>query len=554
MRGVTQTHLDDKVLILLNGRPLRDAGQGGINGDIYSSFPLELIRQIEIIRGPGSVLYGTNAFSGVINIVTFEASSEAKLQIDATAGTFGTRQLTVSGSKTAGGAAFVGSISKQRSEGDTFSNTDAEIGPAGDYETGGRALESVFRASYRGLTVNSILNKVETKSGNNLLSYPSTDWEVSRRFLDVGYSFPLKNDWNLTANITYNGMNNTAFIIGGTNRFFQTKSRGYLAEISVAGELGEKTNLVFGTVYDRLKGENVSDGELNTDINTWRASFYAQADYSVSPSLNLSSGFQLNKPSGSHIDISPRIAGVYTLSSNWSLKLAYEEAYRSAFGLDLFLNASFLVGNENLKPETIKTYSAQIAFGSNTADVAVSYYNSKHNDLIIRTIDNSGQVTLENAGSVAYEGLEIEYQWRWAINWSLQGNASYQSNKNDEGLSDTTFQPNWMVKGGIAQEGEAYSMAVYASYFSEPTQLVDFNPELPELNPDADAYFLVSANLSIQAGQWTGNMDYDNLTLGFYVDNLLDEEIYYPEISRQAINTIPHHRGRSFHIKARYRF
>ena len=75
VRAVSQTHIDDKVLILLDGRPLRDAGQGGVNGDLYATFPIETIEQIEIIRGPGSVLYGTNAFSGVFNIVTRSSKS-----------------------------------------------------------------------------------------------------------------------------------------------------------------------------------------------------------------------------------------------------------------------------------------------------------------------------------------------------------------------------------------------------------------------------------------------------------------------------------------------
>jgi len=515
---------------------------------------LELIKQIEVIRGPGSVLYGTNAFGGVINIVTYDASSTPKLQIDATAGTFDSRQLTVSGSAIVDEIAIVGSILSHESDGDTFSNTAAEIGPNGDYETGRQALESVLQVSYKGLTVNSIFNKVESKSGNNLLSFPSTDWDISRRFIDIGYTHLLENDWSVTTNITYNGMNNTAFIIAGTERYFRTKSRGYLLESSVTGELIEHVNLIFGTVYDRLKGDNISDGQLNTDIDTWRASLYSQIDYDISPSLNLSGGFQLNKPRKGEIDISPRLAGVYTLSSNWSVKLAYEEAYRSAFGLDLFLNASFLMGNEDLKPETIKTYSAQVVLGTTSADFTLSYYNSQHDDLIIRTINTTEQVTLTNAGSVDYEGVEFEYQWRWAENWNVQGNVSYQSNRNDEGLRKTTYQPSWMAKGGITHQTGAYSMSLYASYFGEPTQLIDFNSDLPELNPDADAYLLVTSNLSIEVGKLLANNRYDTLTFSLYVDNLLDEEIYYPEISRQVINTIPHHRGRSFNIKASYRF
>src|SRR5690606_30083740 len=57
-------------LILINGRPTREIVEGGISSEILAAFPVNIIERIEVIRGPGSVLYGSNAFSMVINIVT----------------------------------------------------------------------------------------------------------------------------------------------------------------------------------------------------------------------------------------------------------------------------------------------------------------------------------------------------------------------------------------------------------------------------------------------------------------------------------------------------
>ena len=64
MRGDLLGHYDNHILLLLNGRPLRESYSGGVNFSIYTAFPLSVIERIEIIRGPGSVLYGTNAYSG----------------------------------------------------------------------------------------------------------------------------------------------------------------------------------------------------------------------------------------------------------------------------------------------------------------------------------------------------------------------------------------------------------------------------------------------------------------------------------------------------------
>jgi len=56
-----------------------------------------LITRIEVIRGPGSVLYGTNAFAGVINIVTKEGQENTGVTISAEAGSFGTQEYSVRG-------------------------------------------------------------------------------------------------------------------------------------------------------------------------------------------------------------------------------------------------------------------------------------------------------------------------------------------------------------------------------------------------------------------------------------------------------------------------
>ena len=70
LRGKQTEHYNTNVLILIDGRPLRESFHGGYNGIIYSMFPVNSLERIEIIRGPGSVLYGSNAYVGVINLIT----------------------------------------------------------------------------------------------------------------------------------------------------------------------------------------------------------------------------------------------------------------------------------------------------------------------------------------------------------------------------------------------------------------------------------------------------------------------------------------------------
>jgi outer membrane receptor for ferrienterochelin and colicins len=68
-RGNTR-FIGNKVLFLLNGRPFRQQGNGTGYADMLYGLPVEMIEQVEIIRGPGSVLYGSGAYDGVVSVIT----------------------------------------------------------------------------------------------------------------------------------------------------------------------------------------------------------------------------------------------------------------------------------------------------------------------------------------------------------------------------------------------------------------------------------------------------------------------------------------------------
>lgn len=94
LRAANASQNDNSILLLLNGRPIRNAMSGAMNTDLYAGFPLDIIHHIEIIRGPGSVIYGTNATAGVINIVTFNQEHPInQSQVNLNVGSFGRQQL-----------------------------------------------------------------------------------------------------------------------------------------------------------------------------------------------------------------------------------------------------------------------------------------------------------------------------------------------------------------------------------------------------------------------------------------------------------------------------
>jgi outer membrane receptor for ferrienterochelin and colicins len=125
IRGQVQTHLDNHVLVLLNGRPIRGGTSSGVQLDIYRNFPLESIERIEMVRGPGSVLYGTNAFSGVINIVSKDPKKPQKNSISTGYGIFGTSQTSGQFNMNKGDFSLAGSARFYDSDGWKFRAVDS---------------------------------------------------------------------------------------------------------------------------------------------------------------------------------------------------------------------------------------------------------------------------------------------------------------------------------------------------------------------------------------------------------------------------------------------
>ncbi|PCJ36410.1 MAG: hypothetical protein COA99_13265, partial [Moraxellaceae bacterium] len=123
VRGDLQ-YQNNHTLILVNGRPARESHDGGKNHPFYLNFPVESLQRVEVIRGPGSVLYGSNAFTAVINLKLKEAPDTPTLQVDASAGSFGHKNAVVHGGAKSGDFGFYTALRLENIEGWPYEGTD----------------------------------------------------------------------------------------------------------------------------------------------------------------------------------------------------------------------------------------------------------------------------------------------------------------------------------------------------------------------------------------------------------------------------------------------
>ncbi|HZH03321.1 MAG TPA: TonB-dependent receptor plug domain-containing protein, partial [Myxococcaceae bacterium] len=250
--------VDKHVLLLIDGRPFRESATGGQNFTIYASYPLAMVDRIEIVRGPGSVLYGTNAYSGIINIIPKRGK---RLEAEAVAryGSFETAQSSVA----AGGvlkdlqvfaaAQYLNRRGRRLNTIDAFgvlNSTRArelDIGVAGDVR-------------YKGLSLNLLYAGSAQQSLVNQIAGPFAPLVGDRVFADLGYTRQFGRRWSASLNITHNYNQSSLPVrpvpdfLSGNNPSLRINSRDALAELSVSGELTKGLRLLVGGVADYQTG------------------------------------------------------------------------------------------------------------------------------------------------------------------------------------------------------------------------------------------------------------------------------------------------------------
>lgn len=551
IRGMNAAHQEGSVLVLLNGRPVREATDGGINFDIYQGFPLATIDHIEIIRGPGSVVYGTNAMAGVINLVTKDAKTAInETRVDISGGSFNRRQLQISSLLSGADYSVTVGANFIRSHGDDFTGITDVDNNIGTYILDEKSDNLVVNGKYKNFTFNTMVMDNNPNRANSTFQLPAQEVDKQRLYLDVGYLYDITNGWDASINYTLNTSSvgwqaSEAF---GRNHY---KDRSELVEVILRGNVSENLNLLAGGTYN--ENSTAFDSFLNP-VKVSNISAYTQLDYMLSPKQKIIGGVQWNKPQNKSGELSARAGFIQGFGDNWWVKLLYSEAYRSPNLVESYIRSGVaLWGNENLAPEKIKTYDLQFIYQTTKEYLGITLYDTMHEDLIVRT--GSSPATQVNQGLMHYQGIEIEGRIAATQDLDLTANYSYQTNKNNNGLEQSTFAPQQMAKAGANYKGfNGINIGVFNSYISAATDLTITN-NAPFRNTKPSAYNLLTANVSLDTAKTWGIGKADHSILSLYLDNLFNETIFAADLNFGGQNnSVPHHWGRSANLTYTYKF
>lgn len=560
IRGQHPSGATNRVLTLLDGRPVRESQLGGWDQAFYRSFPLESVERIEMIRGPGSALYGTNAFSGVLNIITKKADQVENQgsYMSAGYGSFATKtgQASYRTYNEEHDFALTAAINYLDSAGWEYELEDVN-NVFDDDELSRDAVGGFIHARYKNLTVSGFRGQTNNKFQNVFSRWPFGDHKQQREFLEVGYEQPLWGDWKTNFHVTYNGFENKA--VQPTSISDENNFHDVLYEISVGGSLFDSLNIISGVTYDDRQGTlKVGSSRFDEALE----GFYFQADYTPVDWLKLIGGVQLNKPEVIEVaQISPRAGAIVHFTPQIGAKLLYGEAFRSPEGSAVRLNIPAAVGNPSLKSETIRTKELQLFYSGERYSSALTLYRSDVDGTIATGANPNAPpaLTFLNGGKTEYKGVELEGKAYPNDRLEMQGSLTYQMGRDPlTNVTDISISPHLMFKLGASYEWDnGITLGVFNQHVSD---MVRYNPaRLPnrELHPKPKSTNMLTANLSVNLNEAFDLKDINmpETTFSLYGDNLLDEDIYYATISGGAFaNTFPGYSGRAVYGRLSVKF
>ena len=491
---------NNRVLVLLNGHTLNERLYGIVAFD--EDFPVHLsaVERVEIVRGPGSALYGTGAMFAVINVVTKTPPATDGLAVRGEMGGHGTLRSSVVASRAFqnGMQLFAaGSWSDAAGRDLYFEEFDAPETNDGRAEGQDwrRAYSAFASAGLRGWSAQALLTRsdrgIPTGEFGSLFNDDQARYEFTRAAVEVRYERALGPDKALMARAFFDATGQALLHtypvampamnlegLTGLHRIdAQARSAG--AESIFRWDLRADNRLVVGAQYIenyRIHLATAFDFD-GTQVTLFDGTFpyrmlsaYVQDEYQVRPNLALTLGLRQDVYART-ATTTPRAALVFHPRRGTTFKLLYGEAFREPNSPEMHFEG-FLeraVSNPALRPEKIRTAEAiwEQRLGERWSATA-SVFDYRVKDLITSVfLPGDSLSQFQNISRVEATGAEIELDGR--ISRSLDGFASYSfqtaAQRGPDGEGDLVNSPRHLVKAGLSVRGLPYvELGVQAFY------------------------------------------------------------------------------------------
>ncbi|HVY60510.1 MAG TPA: TonB-dependent receptor, partial [Planctomycetota bacterium] len=441
---------NERVLVLVDGHAMNDAPfESSLIGREFG-VDIEAVERIEVIRGPVSSLYGTNAVFGVVNIVTRSAPAPRHEDALGAGATFeaDTRRAGKAGivlDRFLGEDVYVlGSASGFYALGQSQEYPELEregfparTAPELDRE---QAENAFLKLAWGPLTLEGGINR--RRKLIPTASYGATPHEEEsaldgRQFAEARLELPLRDRLDVTARVYYDGSTFLSRLpfppeLGGRERLLARGETGGAEAVATArpvdgvrATVGADLRRNFDITF-RLASEEGARKDEQTEFDSYAV--FADAEVDLIPHITLTGGARYDRFETFGERASPRAALLVNPLAGTVLKLIYGEAFRAPSVYELYFTEAVgaPIVKHDLDPETVRHWEAEAEqeLLDGRLRLALSYFRYDVKGLISAVPDGAGSIRYGNAedvrGSGAEVGLDGRLPWR-----GVRGGLSY---------------------------------------------------------------------------------------------------------------------------------
>jgi outer membrane receptor for ferrienterochelin and colicins len=549
---------NSRVLLLIDGHRVNDVVFDGapLGNDGY--LDVDLIDRIEVVRGPGSAVYGSSAFFGVINVVTRRGRDLQGAEASFTTGAYDTYQGRFSyGRQLSNGVEFLLSGTVRESEG--HERLDFPAGPAlGVDGESGRSLFAKISVSDLELTAGFATRTKEIPTGSYGTDFntPGNRTRDNRAFADLKYQRRWEErSLELLARAYYDYDYYLGhYLYTGVRNVDPAEGQRWGAEVQVTRTLHDKHAVSAGLDFRHnfvVLQENYSEGPLVLNLSDRRSGIvvspYLTTEWELRTNLVFHAGVRFDYCDQDTRSTNPRLGLVWEPRDGTVLKALYGTAFRVPNAYELYYHDGLATQKPamSLSPETVDTYELvwEQAFGRQWQFTASGYWYDLERSIRLVTDTADGLFVFRNTGRNTGRGMETELAWK--MDTGFRSSLSY------------VFQETEDRATGAALSNSPKHFARWRNTLSFHSEKLFFSTELAYTGPTRTTsttatpgrvadYLLLNTTLYTRElfKGWSASVGIYNLLDRQYF-NAVGDEIAFGQIQQD---------GRSFQIKLTGRF
>ncbi len=406
-----------QILVLLNGNPQFMGIMGHPLPDAYVASDVE---KVEIIRGPASTLYGSNAMGGVINIITKEQNEEGfRTNAQTMFGSYSTQKYMINSGYKENNFSVFASFNHDQTNGHRASS---DFGIDNGYLKLGFDINAAMN-----INADFSIAKFNASDPGPENGVPGYRSDITRGMGAFAFENHFENT-NGSFRFFYNyGVHNV------TDGYY-SNDKNYGVILYQSLNLFNESTITLGFDYKQYGGIAKNTNALNGnvivfgDTTNWECAGYGYIQQTLFERLIVNAGFRLEHNDVYGNEAVPSGGLAYHLANSTTIKASVSKGFRSPTIMELYL---FLPANRNLQPERMVNFDLSVLhkFLNDRASIEITGYKVKGDNMIQTVMGPTGPRN-QNTGSFSNVGVEVAGSYRPAGNLGFQLNYSSINMKN----------------------------------------------------------------------------------------------------------------------------